>query len=266
MSTLQTISKTTHSGKRWKRSGSYQFSAGDAVAPLVAQELPRAMNHLPIGFVRHDDEFVPVAVLGLQPGQNLFVSPDGRWTGGYTPAAYRSYPFRLAESADGQHVLVIDADSGLVSDTGTDTTHRETFFDDTGNPAKAVKDILEFLSAVQADRLATQGLCRVLAKHQLIQPWPITIQWGAGERKVEGLYRIDEAAMNALPAEAFEDLRKTGALLMVYCQLLSMQHLPSLGRLAEARNTTRQPGPDAQGGELNLEFLNTSEKISFGPQ
>lgn len=266
MSNLQTISKTTHSGKRWKRHASYKFSAGDAVAPLVAQELTRALIHFPIGFVNQDDEFVPVAVLGLQPGQNLFVAPDGRWTGGYVPAAYRSYPFRLAESADGQHVLVIDADSGLVSDTGADTIHGETFFDEDGNPAKAVRDILEFLSTVQANRVVTQSICKVLAKHQLIEPWSITVQGEAGGRKVEGLYRVNEAALNALPAEAFEDLRTIGALPMVYCQLLSMQNLQTLGRLAEAQNLARQPKPDAPGGELNLEFLNDSGTISFGPQ
>ena len=79
MPTFQAISSTTHADKRWKRYDSYAFAAHDALAPLVAQELPRAVLHLPIAFVAQDGQFTPVAVLGIQPGQNLFVAPEGRW-------------------------------------------------------------------------------------------------------------------------------------------------------------------------------------------
>lgn len=254
MPNYQAVSKTSHANKRWKRYASYAFAAQDAVAPLVVQELPRALMHLPIGFIEQNEHFVPVAVLGLQPGQNLFVTPDGRWVGSYTPAAYRGYPFALANTAEGQRVLAFDEDSGLITDT-----EGESFFDEAGNPTRAVKDILDFLTRVETNREPTQRICKALADHQLIQPWPITVQSSEGERKVEGLYRIDEAAMNALPAEAFEALRQAGALPVAYCQLLSMQHLQTFGKLAEAHRK-----PTAPSSELNLEFLNDSGTISFG--
>ena len=224
------VSKDAHASKRWKRIDNYIFAAKDAVAPLVVQELPRALMHLPIGFIEQKERFVPVAIHGLEPGQNLLVAPDGRWIGGYTPAAYRGYPFQLADTADGQRVLVIDEDSGLVNET-----EGEPFFDEEGNPAQALKDMLDFLSQVQTNRELTQRICAVLAEHLLIKPWPINVQGNEGERKVEGLYCIDEAAMNALPAEAFEALRHAGALPIVYCQLLSMQHIQKLGQLAQAQ-------------------------------
>jgi len=264
MPNFQAVSKHTHANKRWKRYDNYAFAAKDAVAPLVVQELARALMHLPIGFIKQQEHFVPVAVLGLQVGQNLFITADGRWIGGYTPAAYRGYPFQLASTPDGQSVLVIDEDSGLVSDT-----EGERFFDEDGNPAKAVNDVLDFLSQVQTNRTLTQRICAVLAEHQLIQPWPITLQGEAGERKVEGLYRIDEAALNALPAESLKALQQAGALPMVYCQLLSMQHLQTLGKLAQAHASAKaqsqQALPTSANGELDLEFLNNNGTISFGP-
>lgn len=264
MPNFQAVSKTTHADKRWKRYDNYSFAAKDAVVPLVVQELPRALMHLPLGFILQQDVFVPVAVLGLQAGQNFFVTSDGRWIGGYTPAAYRGYPFQLAATPDGQRVLVIDEDSGLVSDT-----EGESFFDEAGNPAKAVKDVLDFLSQVQNNRALTQRICAVLAEHHLIQPWPITVQGEAGERKVEGLYRIDEVAMNALAPEAFEALRQAGALSTAYCQLLSMQHLQTLGKLAQAyasaQTSAQSALPTTASGELDLEFLNNNGTISFGP-
>ncbi len=99
-------------------------------------------------------------------------------------------------------------------------------------------------------------------KHQLIQPWPIKLQTTAGEQAVEGLFRIDEAALNQLPAEALIELRNTGALLCAYCQLLSMQHLQTLGQLAAAR-AQAQAALLTQNGELDLSFLNGSETLKF---
>lgn len=223
------ISKEIHASKRWKRIGNYSFAAKDTVVPLVLQELPYALMHLPIGFIQQQEKFVPVAILGLHPAQNLFVAPDGRWIGGYIPAAYRGYPFRLAETTDGQRILVIDEDSGFITDNDG-----EFFFDDDGTPSQALKGILDFLNQAHANQEPTQHICKVLAEHLLIKPWPINLQDREGARKVEGLYCIDEAAMNALPSEGFEALRQAKALSIAYCQLLSMQHIQKLGQLAQA--------------------------------
>lgn len=55
-----------------------------------------------------------------------------------------------------------------------------------------------------------------------------------------GLFRIDEDALNALDTEAFLQLRKMGALPLIYCQLLSIQNLQRLGPLAEAQARLKQ--------------------------
>ena len=56
------------------------------------------------------------------------------------------------------------------------------------------------------------------------------------EQQVEGLFRIDEAALNALPADALAEVRDANALALAYCQLLSQQRLQALGKLAHERN------------------------------
>jgi len=256
MPDFQAVSRATHASLRWRRYSSYAFAAGDAIAPLVAQELPRAAVALPIAFIASEERFLPVAVQGLAPGRNLFVAPDGRWLGGYVPAVYRGYPFALADTADGQQVLCFDAESGLLSDT-----KGEPFFDAEGAPAPPVREVIEFLSQVHANREATTQLCAVLQRHGLIQPWPARIQTESGEQAIEGLHRIDEAALNALSSEAFDELRHAGGLPLIYSQLLSMQHMPILGRLAQAHAMVAKP---AAGGELDLEFLKQDGTIRFG--
>ncbi|WP_442595323.1 SapC family protein [Parapusillimonas sp. JC17] len=258
MANLQAVSKERHAGKRWQRYSSYSFAAADAVAALVVQELPKACMSLPIGFISMEDRYVPVAVQGLAGGKNLFVAPDGRWLGGYVPASYRGYPFALANTEDGQQVLCVIEDSGLISEL-----EGEVFFDEGGQPSKAVSDVLNFLSQVAANRQATQNICAVLQKHELIQPWLIKLQTEAGEQTVQGLFRVDEAALNALSAEALDEVRKAGALPMVYCQLLSMQHLQKLGQLAQQHAAAQASSLQTADGELDLEFLNDGGTIRF---
>lgn len=263
MPNYQVISKEHYANKRWLRFSSYAHAEREALMPLTSTEMPKALMSLPIGFSRQDERYVPVAVMNIQPGKNLFVAPNGVWAGRYVPAAFRSYPFLLGRTPEGQQVLCIDEDAGLVGD-GPDG---EPFFDEDGQPSKPVLETLEFLNQLELGRQATAATCAVLAKHGLFQPWPIVVQGGAGEQKsVEGLFRIDEVALNKLSADALQEVSSLGGLAVAYCQLLSMQHLPLLARLAEAHaKAAKQPSvPVAPVGELNLEFLNKSETISFG--
>ncbi|SMP52261.1 SapC protein [Desulfonatronum zhilinae] len=224
------VSKENHASKRWKRFDSYAFAQKETFLPLVAAELPKAVTAFPIAFIQQNDVFFPVALLGLEQGKNLFVAANGQWVGAYVPSALRGHPFKLAKSQDNQLVLCVDQDSGLI----TDGPEGEAFFDESGEPSEPVKQVLEFLQKIEANQQATARMCAVLAKHQVIKPWPITLKTPEGEKTINGLFQIDEQALNQLPGEAFLELRQAGALPMAYCQMLSMQHLATLAKLAEA--------------------------------
>ncbi|MEC4723576.1 SapC family protein [Noviherbaspirillum sp. CPCC 100848] len=219
------VSKDRHANKCWRLNSSHHFAAPDTIVPLTAQELPQAVMALPVAFIASGEVFDLVAVQGLAPGRNTFVASDGRWLAAYIPAVYRTYPFKLANADDGQYVLCIDESSGLV----TEGPDGETFFDVDGKPTQAVKEVLNSLTQQQANCKATAGICLVLQKHKLIQPWQLQVQTGEKTQPIEGLYRVDEAALNSLPAQAFIELRDTGALAAAYCQLLSMQNVQKLG-------------------------------------
>ena len=126
--------------------------------------------------------------------------------------------------------------------------------------------MLAFLTQVQANRAHTDRICQVLAEHALLQPWPITVQGDGGERMVQGLHRIDEAALNALPADALKAVQQAGALPVAYCQLLSVQHLPRLGELALAQRKAAAPPrvPTTPAGELDLSFLSQNGTLNLG--
>ena len=263
MSTYHAVSRERHASKHWNRYTNYRFAAADSVVPLVAAELPRAVMSLPIALIAQGDGYVPAAVLGLQPGNNVFVTPDWRWAGQYIPAPFRSYPFRLLRSEDEQQVLCIDEDSGLM----TDGASGEAFFADDGQPAQAVLDILNFLTQIERSRVATAVACAALQKHDLVRPWAINLKTDAGEQRVEGLFQIDETALNQLSKEALHEVSQAGALPIAYCQLLSMQHLPLVGQLIEAQTKASAQALSLQhlapGGDLDLEFFNKGGTFNF---
>ena len=252
MPNFQAITRTGYANRHWKRPSSYAFAQREALIPLAVTELPPAAMSLPIALIARGDVFFPAAVTSFLPDSNRFLAPTGRWTGGYIPAYLRAYPFALVKAQNGQHVLCVDADSPLLSDH-----EGEPFFAADGQPGAALAGILEFLEKVAAGRAAGERACAALHKHQLIQAWPIQVQSSSGPRNVNGLFRVDEAALNALPTEAFEEIRKAGALPLAYCQLLSMQHAPRLLRLAEA--------PQAPADKPALDALNQGGTLRFGP-
>lgn len=269
MTQLQPITPQQHGALRWKRFTAYTFAAADTVAPLVAHEAGRAAMAMPLAFVPTPAKegeaaaYVLMAVQGLGKGENLFVAPDGRWLGGYVPSAYRGYPFQLANTPEGQQVLCLRSDSGLVSET-----EGERFFEEDGQPGQAVKDVLGFLTQVAQNRQVTQRIVALLAEKGLIQPWSIKIRTDDGERAIEGLYRIDEGKLNELGGEDLKSLQHADALPLAYAQLLSMQHLQTLGKLAQARAGAKAqaqtPLPTTPKGDLDLEFLNKDGTLSFG--
>jgi hypothetical protein len=238
---ITAISKEQFSGKAWRRYTGYGFAAGANLIPLVAIELAYAVPAMPLGFVQRGEDFLMVAVTAVQPGTNLFVAPDGRWLGAYVPAVLRGYPFRLVKPQDREDsVLCIDEASGLVVEEGGEG---ETFFDEEGQPSKSLKDVLELLSQIERSRIATQAAVDALAAVNLIQPWPLNIRLGEKNITVNGLYRIDEAAFNALNNKAFQTLRKSGVLPVAYAQLFSMNQLTVLQRLSQTQATLRAPTP-----------------------
>lgn len=193
---------------------------------------------MPIGFVEMSGQFVPVAVLSLTSGQNLFVAPNGLWLGGYVPMLFRAYPFRLLrkEGTD-QYSLWVDEDAQSLSDAAIST---EAYYNSEGNLAPGTKAVLDMLSQFEQSRLGTAAAVATLAAEGVIAPWKIKVQDGDKERIIGGLHRVDEVVLGGVSDEAFLRLRKAGALPIAYAQLLSMGQIAVFGQLADIRRRVGQ--------------------------
>lgn len=107
-------------------------------------------------------------------------------------------------------------------------------------PTAELKTILEQLVQAENQRQQTRQVVAVLDQHGLLEPWDLQIQDESRLRKVEGLHRVNEKRLNEMPAETLQVLRDCGALVLAYCQLLSMQHIQQLGSLSAARQRAEQ--------------------------
>lgn len=257
---LVPINPEQFAAARWSPMRGCGFARGQSLVELNASEAPAAACHLPTAFVRMGEgPWTLQALLGVAPGKNLFVAADGSWLGGHWPLRLRLAPFALAQTDSGETALCINADWWQ-----PDADNLYPFYTDGKTLAAETAAVLQECQALLDNHARTLSGCAALDEAGLLAPWSALVRTAQGNVQLEGLFAIDEAALNAIDASTLAKLRDTGALAIAYCQLISMQHLPKLGELADAHarlDTMPTPTP---GGDLNLDFLASGETLRFG--
>jgi hypothetical protein len=252
MSNLTPVTHQRHATMKWRRPQSFDFARNRIAVPLSGFELADAALAFPLAFLRDGDSYFVAALLGVQQDHNLFVDGGGRWLGRHVPAVFRSYPFAMGLTGQGQPVLCVDEDSGLVSEGSAG----EAFFTPEGGVSAALQPVVSFLEEVQHGNTVVRAACASLQQAGLIEPWPLAMKRGDRETKLEGLFRINETALAALPDAQFLELRKHGALAAAHTQLLSMRNMSRLAELAGAAADSAPLLP-AQG-DIDLSWMNSS--------
>jgi hypothetical protein len=205
-------------------------------------EFSRVALDYPIAFAREPDsgEFVPMAVLGLRKGENLFVDAGGLWlTGTYIPAYLRRYPFCIAHVPDQagaatRHLVCVQED-GLESGG-------QPLFDPEGQPSEAWTAIEKLLEAVEGARQATRVLTKRLEAWELLVPFAALANPRKGPKmQLTGMYRVDEKKLGELSGANLRKLLSKGELRAVYAHLLSLERFARLMDLAVARHSGSAP-------------------------
>ena len=93
---LEPLSSSAHGAWKARRMESAPFLAQTHAVPLTVEEFALAQRHFPIVFSVGENP-VPLALMGLNEGVNVFVDEEGKLTSDvYVPAYVRRYPFMLA--------------------------------------------------------------------------------------------------------------------------------------------------------------------------
>jgi len=217
--------------------GPFAFAKAGHAIPLTVGEFPLAAVTGPIIFV--GDEKLPIAVMGLNAGENMFLRDDGLFEPGcYIPAYIRRYPFVFANDEAAQKmVLCVDRAAEFVVEKNPD----QPFFDADGQPSQYTKNCIEFCNNFEIERQRTMSFVQLLKDNDLFESktatfTPTNADGTAGEpQKIADYFGISEDKLNALPQAKIIELRDNGALAQIYAHLLSLVGWDRLVALALAR-------------------------------
>lgn len=223
-----------------RTAGPFSFAAKGHAIPLTVGEFPLAAVTGPIIFV--GEEKLPIAVMGLNSGENMFVTPEGSFEPGvYIPAYVRRYPFIFANDDKAQQmVLCIDRKADFITEGGD-----MPFFDEKGEPTDYTKNCVEFCNNFEMERQRTQSFVQVLKDNDLFELktanfTPPTADGAAGEpQKIAEYYGVSEDKLLALSSEKLVELRNNGALAQIYAHLLSLVGWDRLIALSLARQAAQ---------------------------
>ena len=210
---------------------------GDARQSALAlpAEFRQLQAHFPIVFqlVEADGAnasngtFQPVALFGLEDGQNLFLTDNG-WDAPVVPMALQRDPFMIGRAPDDSLQLHIDMDSPRIvrpeeGEVGT------AIFMPQGGFSDYLDHVVQLMEHLHAQAQQLPVFIEALTRHQLLEPFVIDIETPGGEQgRLSGLFTVNEERLAALPGAALEALASEGHLLPIYMQIASLAQLPVL--------------------------------------
>jgi hypothetical protein len=224
---------------------------GQHAVPLTVEEFPQAARHFPIIFSTGEDS-VPLALMGLNEGVNVFVDDEGKFIENvYVPAYARRYPFMLARlTPDAQELsLCFDPTTDLVGDFEDGAA----LFD--GEQAtETTKGMLGFCEQFEQAGLRSSAFVKELEKHGLLIDGEVAIQQdgpdaapGAQPFVYRGFRMVDQAKLQEMRGDVLRGWNQSGLLPLVFAHLFSLDLMREIFGRQVAQGKLPQPVPVIPG-------------------
>lgn len=227
MQKLELLNNITHKDLRvvTRRGAAW----GDDVmsSPATPDEFRSLQAHYPIVFQRNaEGQFQPLALFGLQEGENLFLGADG-WNAQYLPLAMQRLPFMIGVAEDELRMLV-DMASPRISQ-GADG---EAVFLPQGGNTQYLERANSVLKALHEGLQATPEFVQALVANDLLEPFVLDVERPDGSHgRLVGLHTIHEERLAALDSSTIGLLHQADYLQPIYMAVASMSNFNTLIRL-----------------------------------
>lgn len=220
------VSSQKHSGTYVKAGSDFSFARSVNSVPLTAVELRRATAEYAVVFAGEGESVMPVAILGAEAEQNLFVREDGSWDADYVPAFVRRYPFVFASNDEGT-TFTLCIDDGF---SGCNTEGRgERLFDADGERTQYLETVLSFAKEYQVQFQRTRAFCSRLQELNLLEPMQAQFTLPDGQRRnLTGFQAVSRSKLKELDDEVLARMAKSDELELIYLHLHSMQSFASM--------------------------------------
>jgi len=230
------------------------WAAKQHAIPLTIDEFALAQRHFPIVF-SDSDQPVPLALMGLNEGVNVFFDDEGVLREQvYVPAYIRRYPYLLARlTPEAQELsLCFDPTSGLVVEEGEGAT----LFDG-DQPSEHTKALLSFCEQFEQAGMRTQQFVEELKKHDLLMDGQVAIQQGddtANPYVYRGFKMVNQEKLVELRGDQLRTWNQNGILPLIYAHLFSLDVM----RMIFGKQVTLGMGPVGASGSAKTENVETT--------
>ncbi len=198
----------------------FDFVRNVRAVPLTMVEFGSAQRNFPVIFSNAENP-VPLAILGIEDDENLFVDDGGKWDPMcYVPMYLRCHPFAFASEEGGRMAVVVDTAATTVSDSP-----QYPFFVD-GEISEHTDVLMRACAQFEGERTRTKEYCDKILELDLLAPLRAThTPDGAAEPQVLAQYiSINAEKLDELPADVVYELHKKGFLSAMYLQLYSLEN------------------------------------------
>jgi hypothetical protein len=219
---LVPLNSEEHGGWRSRSTDKAKWLVNQHAVTLTVEEFPMAQRHYPIIFSAGPDP-VPLALMGMNEGVNVFVDDDGTVNSPvYIPAYVRRYPFMLARLRPDVDDLSLcfDPTSDLLGafDDGV------ALFDGS-EPSEACKANLAFCEHFEIAAKKTGNFVAELNKHGLIIDGEVNLQPEGMEApfNYRGFGMVDENKLRELRGDILRGWNQNGMLPLIYAHIFSLE-------------------------------------------
>jgi hypothetical protein len=240
---LEPLSSATHTSYKSLSSDKAPFLVNGHAIPITIDEFISVQRYCPIVFSVGETP-VPLALMGLNEGVNVFVDDEGKLLNRetYVPAYVRRYPFMLARLApDAQELsLCFDPTSGLVGDLEDGAPLFEG-----DKPTEATNNILKFCEEFEMSAQRTVQFVAELQKAELLMDGEVSIQGQGSDQPAvyRGFMMVNEEKLRDLRGDELRKMNQNGMLALIFAHLYSMQ----LMRDIFAKQVDQGKGPPIPG-------------------
>lgn len=228
---LELLNNISHKDLRIITQRGAQWGDNVMSCPVTPDEFRNLQAHYPIVFQPDGQgSFLPVALFGLQEGQNLFLNGQG-WDADYLPLAMRRMPFSIGVSEDELRMLV-----DMASPRISYGAEGEAVFLPQGGNTEFLETANSILRILHEGNLAIPEFIRALVSHDLLESFVLDVERPDGSHgQLVGYYMIHEERLSALAADTVNLMHQADYLQPIYMAIASMSNLTKLIRRHLAR-------------------------------
>lgn len=195
---------------------------------LAGTEFSDACKDYPVVWVAAGNDesgkpqVAPIAVFGLQAGQNLCIDDNG-WRVRYVPAVLRLYPFALARVGPTEMVVCFDE-----AWTGFGNQGQE-LFNAQGEPSEFVVNVQKQLENFEVEVERTRLAGALLMEKGLLRDMRFDATLPDGKKlTVDGFLTIDEEKLNKLSDADILTFSRNGLMGLIHAHQISLSNMTRL--------------------------------------